>query len=440
MPIITSLDWTLGQRRCCEAAISNRRKTMKTKRALTCLGIVALLVAAALLFACGSGRSTRLLFVADGNNNRVLVYDAPFVTGQSATAALGQASFTIDAVPAPPTAASTTEPLWVTVDSSGNLYVSDYGNCRVLQFKPPFTTGMNAALAIGQASGATNLTTNTCLSGAAATATGLVGPIGMAFDSAGNLWVADGSTNSRVLKYPAPITAGEAATVALGQTTTGASLGCNQGGAASATTLCNPIGLAFDSAGNLWVADDANNRVLMYPQANLVTGGAATVELGQPAATAFTSATANNGGILATSLNGPLGLAFDSAGNLWVADEANNRVLMYAKADLMVNGAPATLELGQPIATAFTSNTPNNGGIGPSTLFFPIGVAFDSSGRIFVTDVFIGNNRTLVFVPPFANGMNATLVLGQADFVTRTPNTGGESAATQDAPAGVTTF
>jgi hypothetical protein len=164
------------------------------------------------------------------------------------------------------------------------------------------------------------------------------------------------------------------------------------------------------------------------------------VELGQPAATAFTSATANNGGILATSLNGPLGLAFDSAGNLWVADEANNRVLMYAKADLMVNGAPATLELGQPIATAFTSNTPNNGGIGPSTLFFPIGVAFDSSGRIFVTDVFIGNNRTLVFVPPFANGMNATLVLGQADFVTRTPNTGGESAATQDAPAGVTTF
>jgi sugar lactone lactonase YvrE len=413
---------------------------MKTKRALTCLGIVALLVAAALLFACGSGRSTRLLFVADELNNRVLVYNAPFTTGQSATAALGQTSFTIDAVTAPPTAASTYEPFWVTVDSSGNLYVSDYGNCRVLQFKPPFTTGMNAALAIGQASGATNLTTGTCLSGAAATATGLGGSSGMAFDSAGNLWVAD-TFNHRVLKYPAPITAGEAATVALGQTTTGASLGCNQGGAASATTLCGPYGLAFDSAGNLWVADEANNRVLMYPVANLSTnGGAATVELGQPATTAFTSATANNGGILATSLNGPLGLAFDSAGNLWVADQSNNRVLMYAKVDLMVNGAPATLELGQPIATAFTSNTANNGGIGPSTLALPVGVAFDSSGRIFVTDSFIGNNRTLVFAPPFSNGMNATLVLGQADFVTRTPNTGGRSAATQNAPAGVTTF
>jgi len=412
---------------------------MKTKRALTCLGIVALLVAAALLFACGSGRSTRLLFVADELNNRVLVYNAPFTTGQSATAALGQTSFTIDAVPAPPTAASTTEPLWVTVDSSGNLYVSDYGNCRVLQFNPPFTTNMPATLAIGQASGATNLTTGTCLSGAAATAIGLDGPTGMAFDSVGNLWVADGP-NGRVLKYPAPITAGEAATVALGQTTTGASLGCNQGGAVSATTLCNPIGLAFDSAGNLWVADELNNRVLMYLPANLVTNGAATVELGQPVATAFISNTANNGGVSAASLFNPLGLAFDSAGNLWVADYHNNRVLMYTKIDLVVNGAPATLELGQPVATAFTSSTPNNGGIGPSTLALPVGVAFDSSGRIFVTDSFIGNNRTLVFVPPFANGMNATLVLGQADFVTRTPNTGGRSAATQNAPAGVTTF
>jgi hypothetical protein len=178
----------------------------------------------------------------------------------------------------------------------------------------------------------------------------------------------------------------------------------------------------------------------MYPPANLVTGGSATAELGQPAgATAFTSNTFNNGGISATSLARPTCLAFDAAGNLWAGDQVTNRVLMYAKADLATNGAAATVELGQPAATAFTSGTANNGGIGPSTLNFPEGLAFDSSGRIFVSDALVDNNRTLVFAPPFTNGMNATLVLGQADFVTVTPNAGGESAATQARPAGIAT-
>ncbi len=383
---------------------------------------------------------TRLLFVADEGNSRVLVYNAPFTTGQSATAALGQANFTANAAPNPPTSASMAFPAAVAVDSAGNLYVADSGNCRVLQFNPPFTTGMAATLAVGQVSGATNLTTAACATGAASTATGLGGPAGLAIDSAGNLWVADNGT-SRVLKYPAPITAGEVATVTLGQTSTGASL-CNQGTGtvANASTLCSPDGLAFDEAGNLWVADSTNSRVLMYPPANLVTGGSATVELGQPAATAFTSTTGNNGGISATSLYNPVSLAFDAAGNLWVADSANSRALMYPKASLATNDAAATVELGQPAgATAFTSGTANNGGIGLSTLAFTYGLAFDSSGRIFVSDKGFFNNRTLVFTPPFTNGMNATLVLGQADFVTDTANTGGESAATQASPVGIAT-
>jgi sugar lactone lactonase YvrE len=311
------------------------------------------------------------LFVVDQNNNRVLWDHFP------SSAALGQTSFTASAAPAPPTAASMSHPYGAAVDSHGNLFVSDLGNCRVLQFQPSFTTGMSATLAVGQASGATNLTTGTCLNGASATATGLGEPRGLALDGSGNLWVADAS-NSRVLSYLATITAGETATVALGQTSTGASLTCNEGGAQpNAGTLCAPSGLAFDSFGNLWVADTQNNRVLMYPPASLVTGGAATVELGQPSgATAFTSNAFNNGGISPTSLDGPTGLAFDSGGNLWVADSLNNRVLMYPPASLVApGGGAATVELGQPLgATAFTSNTVNNGGIGASTLSNPVGV------------------------------------------------------------------
>jgi len=192
--------------------------------------------------------------------------------------------------------------------------------------------------------------------------------------------------------------------------------------------------LAFDSTGNLWVADYFNNRVLKYPPANLVTGGAATVELGHPAGlAAFITQAA--GVTSTTSLNEPAGLAFDSAGNLWIVDANNSRVLMYPPANLVTGGA-AILELGQPAGvTAFTSNTPDNGGLGRSTLATPIAVAFDSSGRVFVADV--SNNRTLGFAPPFSNGMNATLVLGQANFTTGTSNTGGEGAATQGAPEGI---
>ncbi|MGA2991530.1 MAG: NHL repeat-containing protein [Candidatus Korobacteraceae bacterium] len=408
---------------------------MKTNRVLAVLGIVAVLVVTAMLVGCGGHQM--LLFVADGNNNRVLVYDAPFVTGQSAAAVLGQLAVNTAAAPNPPTAASMARPN-VMVDTSGTLYVTDGNNCRVLQFIPPFATGMNATLAIGQPAGVGNLISNTCLQGAAATASGLDIPAGMAFDSAGNLWVAD-IGNSRVLKYPAPLTAGEAATVVLGQTTLTGAGTCNQGNAApSATTLCEPTVIAFDSAGNLWVVDAGNNRVLMYSPANLVTGGAATAELGQPAATAFTTGTANNGGVSATSLSDPQSLAFDPQGNLWLTDFNNNRVLMYAKVDLMVNGAPATLEFGQPIATAFTSATANNGGIGPSTLSGPVGLAFDRGGSAYVTEG--GNNRTLVFVPPFSNGMNATLVIGQPDFTHNTANNGGESAATQSDPLGTAVF
>jgi hypothetical protein len=138
-----------------------------------------------MLAGCG-GHHTQL-FVADGGNNHILVYDAPFVTGQSAVTVLGQAAFNTAAVPNPPTAASMARPN-VMIDTSGTLYVSDANNCRVLQFKPPFTTGMNAILAIGQATGAGNLTSNTCLQGVAATASGLDIPVGLALDSAGNLW------------------------------------------------------------------------------------------------------------------------------------------------------------------------------------------------------------------------------------------------------------
>ena len=147
---------------------------MKTKRAVACLAIIAVVSLAAMLLACGSdsksSRTTKFLAVTDLANHRVLLYNAPFSMGQSASVALGQTAFNAST---PDTTATTLHfPTWSIADSAGNIYVSDSFNCRVLQFKPPFTTGMAATLALGQPGGATNLTSNTCLSGVAATATG----------------------------------------------------------------------------------------------------------------------------------------------------------------------------------------------------------------------------------------------------------------------------
>ena len=185
--------------------------------------------------------------------------------------------------------------------------------------------------------------------------------------------------------------------------------------------------------------DNGNNRVLMYPKLNLVSGGAATVELGQPSQAAFTLGIANNGGVSTTSLYLNFfrtgGLAFDASGNLWVTDIDNNRVLMYPNANLATNGAAATVELGQPSgSTAFTSSSKNNPTITAASLYTPMGLAFDNSGNLYVSDSF--NSRTLIFAPPFTIGMGATVVLGQPNF---TSSTGTATAPGLDTPGNLAT-
>ena len=100
---------------------------------------------------------TTSLMVADFFNNRVLIYDTPFSTDQSANVVLGQANFTTATAGA--TASTMNCPVGVATDTAGNLYVSeDSPNCRVIQFVPPFSNGMNASVVFGQP----NLTTVNC--------------------------------------------------------------------------------------------------------------------------------------------------------------------------------------------------------------------------------------------------------------------------------------
>jgi sugar lactone lactonase YvrE len=230
-------------------------------------------------------------------------------------------------------------------DHSGNLWVVDYSNLRVLEYVPPFANGMNASLVIGQADfiSAVSATTNT----------GLAQPYSVAFDGSGNLWVTD-ANNNRVLKYAPPFANGMAASLVIGQTDF-----VSSGNATTASGLDFPTGIAFDRAGNLWLTDTSNSRVLAYVPP-FTTGQSATGVLGQPD---FVTATAN------TTQNGfddPYGLDFDSKGNLAVADLDNDRTMAFKSpftTDQLAEGV-----LGQPDFVTSTATTTAVGQDGPSSV------------------------------------------------------------------------
>ncbi|MDE1830417.1 MAG: NHL repeat-containing protein, partial [Thaumarchaeota archaeon] len=306
------------------------------------------------------------LWVADSNNNRVLKFDAPFSSGESASLVVGQPDFTTNS-------SATTQnglnfPTSLAFDSSGDLWVTDSGNNRVLKFDAPFSSGESASLVVGQP----DFTTNS----SATTRDGLYFPTSLGFDSSGDLWVTD-SGHNRVLMYtPAALTGiPPSAQVVLGQPnfTTNSS-------AATQNGLDYPTGLSFDPLGNLWVSDAANNRVLNFI-APFSSGENASLVIGQPDFTSNSSATTQNGLAL------PLHSAFDSSGDLWVSDSGNNRVLKFDAP--FSSGEIASLVVGQPDFTTATAATTQD------SLAFNHNITFDPLGDLWVADS--GNNRVLAF-------------------------------------------
>jgi sugar lactone lactonase YvrE len=373
--------------------------------------------------------TTTSLFVSDYINNRVLIYNTPFGTGQNANVVLGQATFNTATTGA--TASTMHGPSGSATDRAGNLYVADYLNCRVLQFTPPFANGMAAAVVFGQP----NLTTANCSAAISASSLGNLTNynngndevLGAALDSSGNLWVAD-SANNRVLKYTPPFTSGMAASLVIGQAnfTSGSA---NQGNANPSNSSFNDPGYpVFDRSGNLWISDYYNNRIMKFTPP-FTTGMAASVVLGQAD---FVHGAANQGGaVAANSISGPAGAAFDSSGNLWVSDYNNNRVLEFVSP--FTTNMLAGLVLGQ---LDFTHNLANQGGATPTgaTIKSPFQPAFDSTGHLILADS--GNNRTLIFSTPLNNnGMTATSAIGQASLMSNTPAT---TVAGQSTPFGAT--
>ena len=155
------------------------------------------------------------------------------------------------------------------------------------------------------------------------------GPIGVIFH-AGDLWVSSsGSDTNKVFKIfkflPSSLKTSGFQTAAVTLTPD-----------VSGTSLDGPIGMAFDSKGNLWVANGFANTIVEFAAKSIKTTGAPTpvVTIG------------SNGG----SLDSPAGLAFDSSGNLAVSNRGNNTIAFFHKSQLAASGSPTPSALLQSSA------------------------------------------------------------------------------------------
>ncbi len=277
---------------------------------------------------------------------------------------------------------------------------------------------MNADLVIGDA----DFTTQTSPYLPLATSSTTAGASGVVVDPSGNLWVADcpsgSGTGCRVLRFSPPFSNGMNADLVIGQpnfTSSAPALSQNGLGAMDAA---RGTPLVFDGSGALWVSDQGNNRVLQFspPFSN---GMNADLVIGQSDFVSSDSVCSANGS------DEPWGIAFDVSGNLWVSDYG--RILEFKPP--FSTGMNASLVLGEPDFT-----TCDNGIQTPSqnTVAGGDGIIFDPLGKLWAADE--GRNRVMRFSPPFSNGMNADLVLGQPNF------TSTQSATSQngmDYPSGI---
>lgn len=170
------------------------------------------------------------------------------------------------------------------------------------------------------------------------TAGSLSGPFALAFDGRGDLWVADEGGNTVVEFTPSQLTASGSPVPAVTLSATSGSLNA-------------PAAPAFDANGNLWVVNFAGNSVVEFTPGQLASNGSPT-----PAVTL----TASSG-----SINGPLGLAFDASGDLWVINTSGNTVVEFSVAQLVTSGAPTPAvtvsgsALSQPFGLAFNPHAAN---------------------------------------------------------------------------------
>jgi sugar lactone lactonase YvrE len=253
-------------------------------------------------------------------------------------------------------AAHFNHPSGVVVDSAGNIYVADNLNHTIRK--------VTAAGVVTTLAGTAGMAGSVDGTGAAAR---FNFPAGVAIDSAGNVYVAD--LGNRTIRK---VTAGGVVTTLAG--TAGMEGGTDGTGAAA--RFNGPFGVAVDSAGNVYVADVNNHTIRKVTPAGVVTTLAGTA--GMAGSVDGTGADAR--------LGGPTGVAVDSGGDVYVADQFNSTIRKVAPAGVVTTLAGAA------------SMSGSTDGTGADARFSrPTGVAVDRAGNVYVADE---NNQAIRNVTP----------------------------------------
>ncbi len=355
--------------------------------------------------------ASNAIFVADRDNFRVRRID-PDATIRT-VAGNGRFQFSGDGERA--AGATLSQPTGVAVDAAGNLFVTDFANNRVRKI------GTDRIINTVAGSDALGFSGD----GGPATQAALSGPQGVAADASG-FSIAD-KLNNVVRKVDL---AGIIRTIAGGGVGIGSNVG--DGGPAMRAALRFPYALALDSLGNLYIADQNNDRIRrVAPDGSIATiagGGnltgdgvlAADAALNSPQGVAVDaqnriyiadtdrglirvvengrirtiagggSATAEGAAALSARLDAPQGLAFDPSGNLHFAEFNANRIRR------IVNGNVTTVA-----GIAGPGGFAGDGGLANSALLSaPRSIVFDAAGNLYIADQNNNRIRVVLAAPP----------------------------------------
>jgi len=258
----------------------------------------------------------------------------------------------------PATAAKLTGPASIAIDGAGNIYIADQYNqlIRKVSSSGIITTVAGNIVNIGYR-GDGGLATSVPVR--------LHGPHGVAKDASGNIYIAD-ATNNVIREVN---TAGIISTIA-GNDQYGAG-DAGDGGSATHATLNNPVDVAVDASGNIYIADQNNNTI------RKVSGGIITTIAGTPTVAGYSG---DGGPATAAQLDKPMGVALDGSGNIYIADYLNNLVRKIDTSGI-INTVAGVFALGH----GYTGDGSPATSV-PVGLDDPVGVAEDIYGNIYIAD------------------------------------------------------